>query len=498
MTRRQRTLRDTSGRWVLSGVLLFTSLAAVGCGDDEPPKIANRRDAGHKDSGGDDVDSGMDTRDGGLDGSVEGGSGGKGGSGKGGSGSGGKGGSGAGSGGGGEGGGGGGSGGTGGAPTMPDPDRCKVTSDQNSWSQVVEDIDANRFAVATGLTGFGAAFETESAVSGCTSLGVLPVAASGAFPMPSMFNDDCFKVVHKTLLHVTQGWRLVWVDNSAEGYKTELQSMLLNDDMKSFMGSARTRLTTNDQTESRPVLASVENGAMLAFIARSTDNQHRIVSLKLDGQSTEKDVLPMSADHTPTALAMIQIGSEDVAIAWVEEVGTPGVWLQRTDLDGTPTGDRIQVSDFASAGTTVDLAVRNIGEGGAVLYSIGGEVKFRRLNAAGELLADEIKIVTGPYVGKDASFARLSGGYAIAYRALPGGPITAPELRLTFVTKEGSVMQDAQGGLISYKLADIADTSGRVTLRVSNDGQLLIGFVDSESNTKRLRLIRRRLDCALE
>jgi hypothetical protein len=476
----------------LSGLILLNWLAAAGCGDDAaPPTTKPHRDSGAQDSGPDaDVEPGdRDAASGGKGGSngpdadggepSGGGKGGKGGSGA-------KAGS----------GGGGGSGGA--ASTMPDPDRCQVSDEDNSWSTMVPFSDDGRFALTTGTTGFGVAFQG----LGCDSLKAVPVQAVGAFQDPTSVLDDCTATREISLLRVSQGWRVVWVDNAAGSF--ELESMMLSDDMSSIVGDVRTQLTTNMLTEKRPVLQLVGGAPMVAFIATDPESgKARISSIALNATNTVKDVLTETSERKPLSLALTQIGDEDAVVGWVDEEGKPGVWVQRIALDGTPKGEPALVSDVVSAGTTMDVSVRGEGEGGAVLYSVmvGGitpEVRFRRLSATGEVLADEIKIVGGVLQGRDASFARLGGGYAIAYRALPAGPITEPELRLTFVSKEGTAMRDAQGTLISYKIANAGTGGGRTTLRISTDGQVLVGLVDGDGlGTQQLRLIRKRLDCTL-
>jgi hypothetical protein len=279
--------------------------------------------------------------------------------------------------------------------------------------------------------------------------------------------------------------------------------MQLTEDMSSFVGDLRTRLTDNELLEQRPVLANIDGVPLAAFIAQDTETgKYRIQSVGLSGPDSVKDVVAESDERKPVSLAFRQVGDKNAVVAWTDEVGMPGVWIQRTDLDANPVGDPMLVSEVAASGTTVDLGARDAeNEGGAIVYSmnLGGtsEVRFRRLNALGEVLADEIKVVSGGLRGRDASFARLGGGYVIAYRALPGGPITENEIRITFVSKEGILMRDGGGTLTSFKVASAGAATGRTTLRVSNDGQLLIGFIDGSGATTQFRLVRKRLDCTL-
>ena len=123
----------------------------------------------------------------------------------------------------------------------------------------------------------------------------------------------------------------------------------------------------------------------------------------------------------------------------------------------------------------------------------------RRLNAEGGFTSDEVKVVTFPLQGRDASISRLGGGYAVAFRSINEADPSRSEVRLMFVTKEGNLMRDSAGRVASTLIAEASATGGRVTTRVSRDGQLLIGFldIDPSNGQRKLRLFRKRLDCAL-
>jgi hypothetical protein len=206
------------------------------------------------------------------------------------------------------------------------------------------------------------------------------------------------------------------------------------------------------------------------------------------------------ATYKPVSLAFAQIGTQNGAIAFIDEAGDPGVWLIKLDATVAPVGAPLRLTDLVVAGNSVDLGTRSE-DGGAVLYSVNveanQEVRFRRLDKNGGFLGGEVKIVGAPLQARDASLARIGGGYVVAYRQLSTANMPSSEVRLTFITKEGNVNKDSAGRLISYRVADASPNGGRVTVRLSNDGQLLIGFMDMASGMPQLRLLRKRLDCTL-
>jgi len=375
---------------------------------------------------------------------------------------------------------------------------CGASAEERSFAAEVPFSDEGGYSLTTGLAGFGLAYQAPEA--GCNTIWTVPVHALGMIGDPSSVLDDCKTISDLALLRTDSGWRMVWVDNADD--TAELQTSLLGDDMATPAGALRTRLTHNQLREERPVLADFSGTAFVAFIA--TDRVTRSASIlgqRLAGSSKLLEIIPESAGRKPTRLALTQIGKSHALLAFIDEhPDTRGIWLQRIDLEGAPTEDPVKLSDFAGPGSTIDFATRALGEGGAVLYSatVGGEnneVRFRRLNATGGLLGSEVKVVGAPLQARDGSITRVGGGYVVGYRALPGGLVAEPQIRMTVITKEGRISRDATGALLSYPIAESSPDGGRVSVRLSNDGVLLFGFVDATEQSTQLRLVRKRIEC---
>jgi hypothetical protein len=234
------------------------------------------------------------------------------------------------------------------------------------------------------------------------------------------------------------------------------------------------------------------------------NDKDRAIVMRAAGTGSEiRTLIAADAGYAPVRMALAQLGMDSGALAFVSEAKKPGVWLLPLSKTGEPRGAAIQLSTAVSSGNSVDLATRSE-DGGAVVYSVDigdrAEVRFRRLNPAGEFLSDEVKIVTFPLQGRDASLTRLGGGYVVVFRSLSEEDPSVGEVRLMFVTKEGNLQRDSAGRVTSYLVAKASANGGRVTARVSQDGHLLIGFLDidpTNSDGPQLRLIRKRLDCAL-
>jgi hypothetical protein len=383
-------------------------------------------------------------------------------------------------------------------PGLLDPMRaCSVASENSTLELEAASGDEGGFSLTPGLTGFGVAYHAP----GCGVIGALPVAALGPFVEPKiLLGDACASLQDVAFLHVTNGWRLAWVDNAAGS--AELQTLSLSSGMLAPMDALPVQITKNGLREYKPVLAEIAGVAQAAWIAMDPATGKRQIDRKrLDDQDSVETVLSADSGHNPLTLAFAQLGRDRSAIAFVDETGARGIWLSRFDKASASIGSPVLVNDLASTSGSVDLATREE-DGGAIIYSINienvnNEVRFRRLDNTGALLGTEVKIVGRPLQGRDASLARIGGGYVVAYRQLSSDDATKSEVRLTFITKEGNVTRDSVGRLVTYPVADASSGGGRVTVRVSTDGQLLVGFLDRAGTASKLRLVRKRLDCAL-
>jgi len=379
-----------------------------------------------------------------------------------------------------------------------DVGRCEI-GEEDTWSTSVDVFDEGGFALVPGQVGFGLAYRG-GATGGCRqTLNAMPLSAAGGFGEPRMIDTECYVITDVSLVAADDGWRASWIDNSAGS--AELQTLLLDPDMGLAVGATRRTLTTNDgKRERKPVMRDITGTPMVAWISEDVASRARSIETQLlDDDSAARTVLTEDTGQTPQSIALAQMGSSSAALAWVGPLDSPGVWLQPLDASGDASGDRIQLTDKVGASSSVDMATRT--DGGAVIYSIEidgiPQVRFRRLGANGHPVASERSIIGPPLSAQGASLAQLGGGYAVTYRALPGGNVTAPEIRLAFVTKEGNVMRDAGGQLISFRIGDATMAQGRTAVSVSVEGQIMIAWLDGDVSTGQnlLKVVRRRLDC---
>jgi len=375
-----------------------------------------------------------------------------------------------------------------------DVSACSIANDESF--EIAVPFVRDGFAIAAGHTDFGLAHLRDADCKHAIDAAV--VSSTSGVPMPHTVIDGCDTMRDVTLVGLPDGYQLAWTDNVTN--TIELHTMKLDTMLRVPDGTERTTLTQNALFERNPVAAALNGEPLIAWVG--DDSGDRRILVQRPG-TPAVEVVPEAAGRDPIELAFAQVGPDHMDVAWVEEVANRGIWLLPLDDQATPQGDPLRLTDFAAPGSTVDIAGRPE-DGGSVVYSVGidatnFEVRWRRLWADGTLRGDEVKVIASPLQGKDASIARLGGGYVIAYRAIPDGHvITEPEVRLAFVSKDGNLNKDAQGRLVTFPIVPAARDGSPIQAEVSVDGELLIAFVDgSDSAQNVLRVIRRRLDCPL-
>jgi hypothetical protein len=377
---------------------------------------------------------------------------------------------------------------------------CEVVEDDVYEVPDIDSIDRRGFDVTPGPVGF--AFGLVRDTCGfAESLQWGRVGGSGVIEDPAEIIGDCHLMEHLALGRAGDGYRIAWTDNSETrligGFNKntiELHAQALGADGVP-LGSPE-RITDNALHELQPVLAAVGDQTLVAWIEWDEVGGERGIYLRaIDGGETVTVIAP-SAGHRPEKLALTRVGSNKAALAWVEEVAERGIWLQPLSEAGQPVGEPVQLTPFAAAGSTVDLAGDN--EGGAAVYSVGidevnFEARFRRLDGAGKPIAEEVKIVSRPDQAVGASVASLGGGFVIAYRTQPSGSVV-PEVRLVFATQEGIVARDSQGRLLYLPVVEASRDGSQTDVSVSVDGRVLVSFIDGNGPSDNvLRLVRRQL-----
>jgi hypothetical protein len=379
----------------------------------------------------------------------------------------------------------------------PDLTACAI-SEEDTWQAQVDIDGQGGFALVRGPTGFGLAYRSLGGTNCPQNIAVAHLPASNGFPDPQTVLAECAAITDVALASTSAGWHLSWVDNLTQS--AELHVAALDSAMKVASGGRRTLTDNEHQLERKPVIEPIAGRPLLVWSALDIQaDSSRLGARWLDGDGEEIELVAAAEQHNAQGLALSQVGAENAVVGWVGPEENPGVWLLRLDASGTRVDAPLQLTERVAVSSSIDFAQR--GEGGAAVYSIeiDGEpqVRFRRLAADGAPIADERVIIGPPLRGQDASIAPLAGGYVIVYRALPGGSIEAPEVRMTFVSKEGDALRDAAGSVRTLPIAPATIATARTSVVVSVEGQIMLAWLDADPSSKdnALRVVRRRLDC---
>jgi hypothetical protein len=372
--------------------------------------------------------------------------------------------------------------------------------DDNRWETSVSLQDEGEFELVPGPTGFGLAYQATGTETTCGhAIDLIHIPSTSGFPAPHAVMDSCDNITDVTLLADKDGWQMAWVDNSTN--TAELHTIGLDADMNVPKAAKRTTLTTNvDLLERKPVLKRVATRPLIVWTTQDPKSDaYSLTAQFLDKAAGPTELLKAADGHKPQALGLAQMGMSNAAVGWVGPIGNPGVWIQALDSDAKPVGEPVKLTTKVGASSSIDIASRL--DGGGAIYSIEidgiPQIRYRRLNETGEPVADERVIVGPPLRADGASLALLGNGFAVAYRALSGGSIVEPEIDLTFITKEGNIMRDGAGRMLSFKVGDATMVTARPYVSVSVEGQIMVAWLDLDGTTGKnlLKVVRRRLDC---
>ena len=385
---------------------------------------------------------------------------------------------------------------------IPQPDPCATTAAIPSFAESVASPTTASYSIASARIGFTLAYRSDS---NCSQLLATPLPTSGVLPQGAIIagENDCTRYREVALLPLADDRaQLSFVDNSSGHAELFTQAL----DPRMVPSADPIRLTDNDAQERGLAMATLGAGPAVAYVERKTSGD--ALRLRVLDATEAALLVPEGAGHRPSGLAMTALTAGG-AVAWVNSEGEhPGVWLNALTTDGEANGTPVALSPLSGPTASVDLAVQNRGgdaeQGGAAVYSVwvgetGRELRFRRLDARGAPRDQERKLLGAPLRAGDASITSLGDAYAVAYRALADGVlITEPQIRLLFVSAEGDVQRDDYGRPRSHFVDSASNTAGRLTVRSSTDGRLLIGWVDGDDSGRfQLRLSRLQLDCAL-
>jgi hypothetical protein len=280
------------------------------------------------------------------------------------------------------------------------------------------------------------------------------------------------------------GWLVAWTTNEIADFDVRARAWLGGAPV-----SDAQPLTARAGLDDDAQLLATTTGALATWIEARTGGAvavSRAVGLDAIPSAAQVDSSPAGRSITRPRIARRSGG---FSLAWVDSGSSVrDALLQPLDTSGAPAGAIVPLTGEGNADGTLDLAATESGGAAVIGVLVGGarpEVRGRALSATGTALGTEVPVVTTPETGRDASIARLAGGYVVAYRGLD---TATPELRVAFLS------DDLQIRFRTLVVGEIATTGGRLTIRVSGEGRMIVGWADVVGEETRIRAARIRCD----
>ena len=446
-------LRDA----VLSIALALAAPAAVGCGDDEPEKTTPRRDSGPERDASEPEDAAL-PRDAGM------------------------------------------------VPDTGSPDEGLVGScaiDANkifSVTQRNEPFVGALLAVDPVQSMFALPYVGPQA--GCldvVNVTMIKGGSQGGDPTTMVAFDECALIKETTALSLNRAWLVATVDSRQPPFDVWVQRY---DPAQGELGDA-VRVSNAAAVETALAMTTLRSSqnALIAWADESTEGNS--VNVRVLGPDGSVSGEPVRIDESSTlrfrGLSLAPLGTEGAAglayWRYSSDFTTSQIVFRPLAANGAPTRDAWVLASNAGPAASVDLTTDPTF--GGVVYSVaegsqGRQVWFQRIDDTGQAAAatsgpgrsPALRVVDPPYKGIDVAVAKLRAGYVIAYRALPAANEPRAEIRLFFLDRNGAVIGESD-------VAYTSEAGGRVAIEAANDGRVVIGWSQVNSDGKsELKLVR--------
>ncbi|MDD9940475.1 MAG: hypothetical protein OXU20_05370 [Myxococcales bacterium] len=316
--------------------------------------------------------------------------------------------------------------------------------------------------------------------------------------------DTCSQIERVALASSKAGWLLASVDNREPPSDIWVQRF----DPEAEEPGEGHRASEESAQEGSLALAFFEDdAALLAWVARDArSGKQRLLARVLDatGEPQGDPVVLDAGERWFFTLPTLSRVGPYMGLAY-HRFDVEGASQAVLELLDPATGERARPTRVLAedAGPEPTVALATDDEGGAVLYSRTGGVNgrqlwFQHLDDKGEPAetttgsavrgaSEPQRIVNAPFRAIDGSIARLPTGYAVVYRALPGGDVESPRIKLQFLDPAGRTFGDSE-------VADTTPTGGRTSVVFSIEGRMVVGWSD-RSDSEQTHVQFARIPC---
>ena len=320
---------------------------------------------------------------------------------------------------------------------------------------------------------------------------------ASAKPDISFALDPCSMIDSAAIEYNGERWLLGTIDARGDARDLWIQEFD-PDDKETFPAH---NVTESDEPERAFALLSLTegDGVVAAWVEDGliTGSSQRLKVRKLSaGGEPEEDVVeldqPKGSTWTISGLTMAQFGANYVGLGYRRQSqdGHAELVLDVLDRQGERDRDTLVLSKDAGGYGGIDLVADE--EGGGVIYSVvqglSEQLWFQLLDVNAHVAKvnngvtsggamEALRVVGPPYKANDASLAKLPNGYAVAYRALPGGDLDAPRIRVHFLDRFGRILAKSD-------VAHAEPTGGRTAIKSAYDGRVVVGWSDQDAAGK--------------
>jgi hypothetical protein len=310
--------------------------------------------------------------------------------------------------------------------------------------------------------------------------------ASGIAPVITAAIDPCSTIAHVTVAHSGEDWLLGSIDSREDSRDLWAQTY----DQDAARAGEGYRISDSPGGESEAMLAATTAGTVIAawveYDLASDSSSLMARALDADGEP-QRDIVVLKdrVVGSFSGLSMSRVGPSLMALGYrsFDREGRSELVLDVLDAE-TAERNREPWIVTTDGGPNGSIDISGDDEGAGVIYSViqstSQQLWFQRLGPDAAALssadtagtaADAIRIIGPPYLAIDASIARVPAGFIVAYRALVGGQVHSPSIRVHFLDRFGRVI--GQSGV-----ALAGEFGGRTSVEAAYDGRVVVAWSD--------------------
>jgi len=326
--------------------------------------------------------------------------------------------------------------------------------------------------------------------------------ASGIAPEITAAIDPCSTIEHVTVAHSGEHWLLGSIDSRENARDLWAQSY----DQDADQAGEGYRVSDSPGGESEAMLAPTTAGNAIAawveYDLGSDSSSLMARALDADGKPRhEIVVLEAGVTGSFAGLTLSRVGPSLIALGYrsFDREGRSELVIDVLDAE-TAERNREPWIVTSDGGPNGSIDISGDDEGAGVIYSViqstSHQLWFQRLGPDAVPLsdsgsvgtaADAVRVIGPPYLALDASIARIPAGFIVAYRALDGGQIHSPSIRVHFLDRFGRVIGQSGVALAS-------EFGGRTSVEAAYDGRVVVAWSDG-SEASETTLFAVKLPC---